>query len=405
MSTLFDATRHEALQASAWTDAAARAALQRIVKAAADAFDSATGWPAHPLDGGETADERFHMLYCGSGGVIWALEHLARAGHAERRHDFGPFVQGLVERNRAQMGPQPHGLQSFLLGDAGLQALQWMLSPSDTTAEDLHATVRSNLRNTALEQLWGSPGTLMAAIFMAEATGQPRWQALLREGVQILWDQMEPVEVLGGHWLWVQDLYGRREPMLGAGHGFAGNLFPALRGAALLDPAQAAAFAQRALQTLQATAVHGDDDLVNWPPDVRLTPVDRPIKMLVQDCHGAPGIVCRLATAPRSPEWDGLLQAAGELTWRAGPLSKGASICHGTAGSALALLKLWQRTGDALWLDRARAWAMHAVGQVEQHRQQHGMGRHSLWTGDLGLACVLAAAIDGRADFPTLDGF
>lgn len=405
MNALYESARHEPLQAGTWDEASVRAALQRIVDATIAAFDPATGWPAHPLDDAEVPDEHFHMLYCGSGGVIWALEHLARAGVAERQRDFASFVQDLVERNRRQMGPQPHGLQSFLLGDAGLQTLQWMLSPGDAHAEALYATVRSNLRNPVLEQLWGSPGTLLAAVFMAEATDRPEWTALLREGVQILWDQMEPAEPLGGQWLWVQDLYGRREPLLGAGHGFAGNLFPIFRGAALLDPVQLAAFVQRGLQTLQATAQRSDEGLINWPPEVHLKPVDRPVKMLVQDCHGAPGIICRLATAPRSPAWDELLLGASELTWRAGPLNKGASMCHGTAGSALALLKMWQRTGDALWLDRGRAMAMHAVGQVEQHRQQYAMGRHSLWTGDLGVACVLAAALGGRADFPTLDGF
>jgi hypothetical protein len=125
----------------------------------------------------------------------------------------------------------------------------------------------------------------------------------------------------------------------------------------------------------------------------------------VQDCHGAPGIVCRLATAPRTAAWDTLLAEAGELTWRAGPLSKGASLCHGTAGSALALLKLWRRSGDAMWLDRARALAMHAIGQVERHRAQFGIGRHALWTGDLGLACVLWDCVAGDDVFPTLDVF
>jgi hypothetical protein len=42
---------------------------------------------------------------------------------------------------------------------------------------------------------------------------------------------------------------------------------------------------------------------------------------------------------------------------------------------------------------------------VEQHRAQYGMGRHALWTGDLGLACVLWQCIIGGDAFPTLDVF
>jgi hypothetical protein len=123
----------------------------------------------------------------------------------------------------------------------------------------------------------------------------------------------------------------------------------------------------------------------------------------VQDCHGAPGIVCRVAGARSAP--DDLLRAAGELTWHAGPLAKGPSLCHGTAGSAMACLKLWRRLGDPLWLERARRLAMHAAEQVEAARTHHGQGRHSLWTGDLGVACTLWSCVRGDDHFPTLDVF
>jgi hypothetical protein len=125
----------------------------------------------------------------------------------------------------------------------------------------------------------------------------------------------------------------------------------------------------------------------------------------VQDCHGAPGIVCRLADVARSAPWDSLLCAAGELTWHAGPLAKGPSLCHGTAGSAMACLKLWRRYADPVWLERARRLALHAAEQVEAARARHGQGRHSLWTGDLGVACILWNCIAGDDRLPTLDHF
>ncbi|MEO8739330.1 MAG: lanthionine synthetase LanC family protein [Casimicrobiaceae bacterium] len=37
------------------------------------------------------------------------------------------------------------------------------------------------------------------------------------------------------------------------------------------------------------------------------------------------------------------------------PLNKGAGLCHGTAGNGYALLKFYRRTGDAIWLERARS--------------------------------------------------
>jgi hypothetical protein len=95
-----------------------------------------------------------------------------------------------------------------------------------------------------------------------------------------------------------------------------------------------------------------------------------------------------------------LAVAGGELAWRAGPLRKGAGLCHGTAGNGYAFLALLERTGDERWLTRARAFAMHAAGQVERTRSGHGRGRHTLWTGDLGTALFLADCIDGGGQLP-----
>jgi lantibiotic modifying enzyme len=127
--------------------------------------------------------------------------------------------------------------------------------------------------------------------------------------------------------------------------------------------------------------------------------------MLVQWCHGAPGVVTSLADFPLSysTEMDSLLLEAGEATWRAGPLAKGYGLCHGTAGNGYALLKLYRRTGDVKWLERARSFAMHAMQQRDQMYAAHGVGRYSLWTGDAGLAIYLWHCVQGTDRFPSLD--
>src|SRR5207253_7091753 len=99
--------------------------------------------------------------------------------------------------------------------------------------------------------------------------------------------------------------------------------------------------------------------LANWLPSLDA----KPSSVRVQWCHGAPGIVCALAGAPAHRELDAILLAAGELTWTAGPLKKGAGLCHGTAGNGFAFLKLHKRTRDTKWLERARRFAMHAIKQ------------------------------------------
>jgi hypothetical protein len=115
---------------------------------------------------------------------------------------------------------------------------------------------------------------------------------------------------------------------------------------------------------------------------------------MVSAFGGAPG---------RSSEVDDLLLRGGALIWTAGPLAKGAGLCHGTGGNGYAFLKLHRQTGDVQWLTRARTFAMMAITQFREHRERYGRCRYSLWTGDLGLAVYLLDCIEGTSDFPTID--
>ena len=292
-------------------------------------------------------------------------------------------------------------MPSLLFGDVGILLLQWQVAPTGAIADAIFGAVERNLRNPTLEQLWGSPGTLPAAIHMFEWTGERRWSDLLTRGVTILWEQMERVPE-AGPWLWTQELYGRTVRYLGGGHGFAGNVFPALRGAHMLSADLVAGYAQRTEETLRATALR-DAGLANWPPQL-LPPGESPPKMLVQDCHGAPGIICRLPTHTVTA-LDDLLLEAGELVWRAGPLAKGAGLCHGTAGNGYAFLKLYRRSGDPRWLDRARAYAMHSIEQCDRAAVTYGQRRYSLWTGDPAVALFVQGCRLADDAYPTLDVF
>jgi hypothetical protein len=104
--------------------------------------------------------------------------------------------------------------------------------------------------------------------------------------------------------------------------------------------------------------------------------------------------------APADDEHGRLMLEGGELTWRAGPLTKGGNLCHGTGGNGYAFLALFERTGDERWLARARAFAMHAAAQVERAREEYGHGRYTLMTGDPGTAVYLADCLDGTGNFP-----
>jgi Lanthionine synthetase C-like protein len=121
-------------------------------------------------------------------------------------------------------------------------------------------------------------------------------------------------------------------------------------------------------------------------------------------CHGAAGLVTSLAGLGDGDDRHGaLLHAGGELVWRAGPLAANAGLCHGTAGNGFAFLALFARTGDARWLERARAFSMHAIAQVARFRAAAGRGRYTLFTGDIGAALLAGACLNGDPAFPGID--
>ena len=397
---LYESARHESLASTAWSDDAAADAIARIAEDAVARFDPDALWPTHPMDEPKDADP-YCMLYFGAAGVIYALRRLSAAGAPIATRSFEPTVATLLERNRVRTRTWDEDVPSLLFGDVGILLLQWQVAPSGAIADAIFGAVERNLRNPTLEQLWGSPGTLPAAIHMFERTGERRWSDLLTRGVTILWEQMEH-DPESGSWLWTQALYGRTVRYLGGGHGFAGNVFPALRGAHMLPADLVAAYAQRTEHTLRATVLR-DAGLANWPDRLPL-PGENPATTRVQDCHGAPGILCRLPTH-MVPALDDLLLEAGELAWRAGPLVKGAGLCHGTAGNGYAFLKLYRRSGDARWLERARAFAMHAIGQCDRAAAAYGQRRYSLWTGDPGVALFAQSCRLADDAFPTLDVF
>lgn len=395
---MFEATRHEPLSERDWNENEARAAIERIVQDTHARFDPHYLWPVHPLDRA-SAGMPFRMLYFGAAGVIWALHYLHRIGATAVTHDYATTLAELAPQNRVDLNLSEPNSFSYLMGDVGIQLVQWRVDPRAELADTIYHSIERNTENPAREFMWGAPGTMLAALFMHEFTAESRWKELYARNVAHILSEMVKVSGPDCH-TWTQDLYGQTSLYLGAVHGFAANVFAIVRGRALLDPETVTLVASLAADTLKKTATV-EGDFANWPPDVRGG------GPLVQHCHGAPGMITCLADLPAGAdtEFDRLLEKGGELIWRAGPLTKGPNLCHGTAGNGYAFLKLYRRTGDAKWLDRARAFAMHAITQSEQHATKYGQRRYSLWTGDLGLAVYLWDCIHGEAKFPTMDVF
>jgi hypothetical protein len=394
---LFDPEAHEPLTERAWDEPAVRDAAAAIAADAEGAFDPDGLWAPHPLDE-EEESARLTTLYLGAAGVIWGLDRLAQLGAAELTRDWAAVAAALPERYAAQPDfEEVYGgrVPSLMVGEAGVLLVAYTFGPAAELERRLLDVVRSNERNPTRELLWGSPGTMLAAHVMWERTGGEAWLDAWRTSADWLWDEWRDG-------LWQQEINGRARRILGPAHGFAGNVLVLARGD-LLEPDRRSELERRTIASVSRHAQR-KDGLAQWPPS--LEQAGDPAKIRVQWCHGAPGIVTSLASlAPGDEELTQLLRAGGELTWRAGPLVKGAGLCHGTAGNGYAFLKLFERTDDELWLDRARRFAMHAVEQVERARRMYGRGRHTLWTGELGTALYLQACLAADAAFPTLDVF
>jgi hypothetical protein len=388
---LFEPARHDRLTEDDWDSSAADAAIRGIVEDTLRASRDGL-WRGHPLD--EDLPDDGASLYTGGAGVLWGLSYLAQEGAIDRDSRFADWSLRLPERYAAT--PDTGSVvPSYLLGESGVLLTALRARPERAWLDRLEVVVASNVDNPTLEALWGAPGTMLAAVFAHELTGDARWADLYRANAAALqrtWQRHDD----DGCDLWTQDLYGKRVRYLGPGHGFAGNVYALLRGGALLPEAERAAIFERALVTLRATAMT-ERACANWPPFPRAT------KMLVQWCHGAPGMTTAFARCQPHDELDELLRKAGELTWQAGPLTKGPGLCHGTAGNGEAFLCLFARSRDELWLDRARRFAMHAIGQSEAMRVRYGRGRYNLWTGDVGLAVYLWQCRRATSGIPSLD--
>ena len=368
LAELFRPSEHEPLEAGEWGETYAEEAIAAIVADAEAAFDG-TRWPWHPRDDN---DYGFSDVYLGGAGMVWALDELGSTGWEDAAVSF-------IDGYRAQpLLDEPLVDTSYHFGELGIALVAFRLTSDAALADRVHELVVARPDAEANEVMYGTPGSMLVAEAMLAWTGEARWG----EAWHTVAERVEAARDADG--LWTAHIAGHDGRYLGPAHGYAGNVH---------------AFANRQpveLADLEPYVLR-ENGLANWLPDVG----SRPDEVRVQWCHGAPGIVATLGDVLDLED----AVAGGELTWRAGPIARGPGLCHGTAGNAYAFLVLHRRTGDELWLDRARAFALHAIGQVERERAAVGRGRYSLFTGDIGVALFLRHLLDGETRFPTMGPF
>jgi hypothetical protein len=392
---LYSPEAFEPLAVEPWDEQRVRAAIRTVVADTDDAYDPERLWPANEWDAWQMRVP-LTDLYGGASGVVWALDVLRRGGYAEPRTDLAAALDRALELRSAgpvflasiELPSTPDA--SLLNGEAGILLVACRVAPSADRADALFELVRKNIANEALELMWGAPGTMLAAHALHEWTGEERWATVRRESAEAL---------LAGRdddGLWTQRLHGKTHRFLGPVHGFVGNVHVLL----LIGGEWSEQLQLDATAVLLREAVV-DNGLATWPAIAGAGLEGNDGVTRLQWCHGAPGMV---STAADYLDEE-LLLGGAELTWQAGAHGdeKGHGLCHGTAGNGFALLKTFARTGDERWLERARRFAVHALVQAERRRAELGVGRYSLFTGDVGAALFAAACLETDASYPILD--
>ncbi|MGI4991988.1 lanthionine synthetase C family protein [Halobacteriovorax sp. GFR7] len=375
-----DKSRHTKLIASEWDEAKARYAIEEIYKSAVKDID---------------VNSEYKGLYMGSGGVLWGLLSIARFLGRNVDLDLESTATEIY-RNYLNKPDNDKITPSLPMGEVGLLLLRYRINESKELEDEIYELVESNIENPTLEFLWGAPGTMLAASFFYDKTKSERWKRLYLENANFLIAKLK--ERSDEELIWEQDMYGKKVTYVGAGHGYFGNIYSILRSKELLSEADQKFILDHTKDVAKKLAVYDEEGHVNWRPthpDIPQAPT------LVQWCHGSPGIITSLKYYPKyegDEDIEELLVKAGELTWKAGPLNKGIGICHGTDGNGLAFLQLYKRTGDQIWLNRARAYAMHELSSANYKESEL-----NLFTGKLGFALFLIACIEETDNFPLID--
>lgn len=395
---LYTPENYESLTDEPWDEARVRDRIAELVAETDAAFDVEALWP--PVEEWDAANGTAPLplttFYRGAAGVVWALDRLRRRGLAASRLDLAAIARRAYEVWRAN--PAPERLESPVRthaslydGDSGILLAAWLLEPASDLADLLHARVRANATVETNELMSGSPGTMLAARALLDHTGEERWADAWRQSAEVLWQRRDEDA------FWVYPPYGKAP---GAAHGIATNAEILLAGGELFPAERREALRCDTAAALARTAFR-DGEYANWPMTADDTELEWEGEIRMQWCHGGAGVV---ASAANLLDME-LLLAGARLVWHAGPASmaKGPGICHGTAGNGYALLRTFGRTGDEQWLERARRFAVHALGQVERWRAERGRGRHSLWAGDLGAALYAADCLDANPAVPVVN--
>lgn len=389
MLQMLDRSRHVFLDKSDWNEEEVVSVIQNIFNTTILNFNESSYWPTDPNEDANIKCNK--SFYFGASGVLWSLEQIAIFLKKDLPLNKVQIINS-IHRDYLREPDTEEVVPSLFLGEVGILLLKYKFTPDQETENHLYDLILNNISNETLEPLWGAPGTMLGASYMYEWTQDKKWSKLFLKNADFLIQELKKC-IERDEYTWSQKMYGQERRYIGAGHGYFGNIFGILKNYSLL-PNSEQEFILTHISKVVKDLVSEKNGHANWPAVYPLTENLRP---MVQWCHGSPGVITSLHAFPKSidAKVEDLLLKGGELVWDAGPLTKGIALCHGTDGNGFSLLQLYKRSGDKIWLHRARQFAMHALKQRN--------GRFSLFTGELGLALYLIACLNEDDRFPLLD--
>lgn len=325
-------------------------------------------------------------LYSGLGGAWYVLKKLeeAKIFNSEISAEVADnIISDLRFRYLAENKEAPYK-HTFLIGEVGLLQTQKMWNQSVDITPFITEYVQNNLDRLENEIGFGTPFFIYMVDYLSKYMDVSNFRDQIkdiRDQLLSLWTFHEDL----GHYMWGQSFSKDRiDYYFGYLHGTVGNIAGLMKANEFLnDSSLDQLIIERTEQFLKV--YDNDKECYNLPG------LHGDKRVYVQVCHGAPGLLLGF-TNTMLWEHSKLVREttfkAGNLIKLAGPLVKDDCLCHGTSGNGLALIKLFEATGDKKWLDIATSFASHSIKCLDIEKTKPG-----LFAGSAGLLLFLGSCL------------
>jgi eukaryotic-like serine/threonine-protein kinase len=282
--------------------------------------------------------------------------------------------------------PQTVGRAGLFHSAAGLHCVRGLIANANANQGELTRAVSdfaasSKSRSDKWDLTLGRAGVLLGSTLLFESARQPH-AAVRKYGDRLSSALTRELAAAGSV------TTSQRITALGIAHGWAGGLYALLRWASATHRAPAAWVMEQLEELASCAQISGRGAV--WP---RFRAQTDP-SLEGTWCNGGTGLVFLWLLAAESCADDRFIRLAEDAGWSVAdrPFDRAVDLCCGSAGRAYAFLALYRRTGDSVWLNRAKRFAAHAVSESDPDAPT----AHRLYKGALGVALLINELEDPR---------